>query len=705
MLYCIGKRYEKINQSLKALSCNVDVVNGLCQFKVSQEYKIEGESQMEVYYKFPIPSGFSVNNFTITIGEKVIKGLLKKKSTAIREYKEAIAKGDSGFLLQQCDDSSLECCLGNVTPGTEIKTHIDMCGEMKCELNCNTYRMIIPTTIAEKYSPNNFQKQGGNVSHGDVKYSSTMNFSIKMDGGIKRITVGELLLNPNVEEYKFTVNPESLNKDIIILIERNLSSSFAVSNENPSVNNGKYKYATQVNLIPEKDSLASISPEEIHYCLVLDRSGSMYNDMDVLREAAVTALNIIPNGSMIDLYIFDDRFERFTCEFDGNTQEYKQKAIKWISELNSRGGTEILPVLTDVYNRMKGKNGAIIFLSDGEVFNVDEIISLIKRNPATRVFTIGIGSNVSSQLINDMAEAGMGTSEFAKNCKDTLEFKVASTVLRAQKSLHFQNHYKLEPATKGNYELIPKELPPLIENYNNIVYLFSEEPVTAVKFNDVEMIVEQNNGKFDSINHIAAMKYMKQLQFTNTYTSKITHLNNQEDDDLKDEIIQCSLDNNVLSKYTGFIGVEVRDTKIIGDTELENVPLQCPERSVPKYMSLFSSSNVRSMGTPPYNDDDEEECMECMECCFSDDFSFTSNTNKRSSNKMENLTPVLSINKDSLKFTSSGNLLISMDEVSLCDLLNSASLKIGDVVEILGLGLFKILVLGSNTEKWVLKSI
>jgi len=206
-------------------------------------------------------------------------------------------------------------------------------------------------------------------------------------------------------------------------------------------------------------------------------------------------------------------------------------------------------------------------------------------------------------------------------------------------------------------------------------------------------------------------------------------LNQVDDDDLKDDVTECSLANNVISKYTSFIGVEVKDNKITGDMELENVPLEAPARSVasagssvrsmawgmPKSMGVAECCMMSTRSIPKSSaaacsmeecDDDEED----MGYCFLDDISLptgpqTSKDKQVVPKSTPAPTPVATINKDALVFITSGSLLISLTEESLAILLSNDALKVGDVVEITGLGLYKILVLGSSTEKWIFKSL
>lgn len=66
------------------------------------------------------------------------------------------------------------------------------------------------------------------------------------------------------------------------------------------------------------------------------------------------------------------------------------------------GGTEILNPVTAILNEdiIKGYPKQVFLLTDGEVYNADEIIKVVKKNiKYSRMHTIGIGKDASRKLI------------------------------------------------------------------------------------------------------------------------------------------------------------------------------------------------------------------------------------------------------------------------------------------------------------------
>ena len=75
------------------------------------------------------------------------------------------------------------------------------------------------------------------------------------------------------------------------------------------------------------------------------------------------------------------------------------------------GGTEILQPLSDAFQRDVNRNVPmqVFLLTDGEVTNTQDVVSLCGRyhkETGARVFTFGIGNDVSHALVRGAAREG-----------------------------------------------------------------------------------------------------------------------------------------------------------------------------------------------------------------------------------------------------------------------------------------------------------
>ena len=78
-------------------------------------------------------------------------------------------------------------------------------------------------------------------------------------------------------------------------------------------------------------------------------------------------------------------------------------------------GTEILPALQFVLEQpcLEGRIRQVVVLTDGQVTNTDAVLALVSKHAAhNRVFALGIGAGASQHLVNGIARAGGGSTEF-----------------------------------------------------------------------------------------------------------------------------------------------------------------------------------------------------------------------------------------------------------------------------------------------------
>lgn len=601
----------KCSIPLTDVKLNLDICNNICQFTFDQTYFNSESNPIEVNYVFPSICGTSVYDFRAVFDDTtIIETQLKPKDIAIQEYNQAVSDGKRSIFMEQFDSDIFAICLGTIPAQSGVKIRIRCVTELQTEIDSTQLRLNVPLTIMPKYTPlrfetgtpTNFESHLVRALDSTPKiqtkpYDFELRGQIYMSDSIKSFdskTHRIKLFDMSSHELKFEIRPEALDQDIILSIVRGISESHIVSEiadfDLPS-NGSIYKSASQITIRPDYSKVAEPVASDLTYVLILDRSGSMQGaDFDNCIKAAKLFVLDLPFGSKFNIYEFGDDYTKFDQDMVCCTAESKQSAINWLNTLKCFGGTEVLPVMTDIYKTLKQTPGTIIFLSDGGVSNTDQIIKLVKSNPHTKIYTIGIGRSVSQHLIQSMATQSGAIAEFINSADDQLREKVLAQVRRSQQSMHkCQSNNKIKIDTDGLYKIVLE--PTHFHEFDlNTFYIFSENPIRSVTYEQFgagpDFVLRHTQTLYASqvtlpgsmIHRIAGTKLIEEIMNKPIVIgSQIPRL---QCDLTTQSIIQISQCLGILSAHTAFIGVGVE--KILNDGTqipvLKYIPLQQPAK-------------------------------------------------------------------------------------------------------------------------------
>ena len=170
------------------------------------------------------------------------------------------------------------------------------------------------------------------------------------------------------------------------------------------------------------------------YYFVLDRSYSMSgNPIANAKEATKLFIRSLPPGSKFNIVSFGSEFRTtFPCVTD-YTQDTLNQALEDIENFDANlGGTEIYAPLKSIFEDLSGNkkfNKHVYLITDGWVFNPEEVINLIRDNNKKYItHTFGIGDGASTELIIECASAGLGKYHFLDNKANGLKAKIIKAI-------------------------------------------------------------------------------------------------------------------------------------------------------------------------------------------------------------------------------------------------------------------------------------
>ncbi|XP_026517550.1 von Willebrand factor A domain-containing protein 5A-like, partial [Terrapene carolina triunguis] len=163
-------------------------------------YRNEEPGPVEAVFKFPVDAEAAVYAFQARLGGACIQAQLHEKKQAQELYGDALAGGQSSFLLQQegAGGDVFSCSLGNLPPGEEAVLTLRYVCELPLEPD-GAARYVLPTVLRPRYTPPNpdYTPHGWDgedvtqgvprVPQGKLPYTLSLSATLQSPHGIDRV--------------------------------------------------------------------------------------------------------------------------------------------------------------------------------------------------------------------------------------------------------------------------------------------------------------------------------------------------------------------------------------------------------------------------------------------------------------------------------------------------------------------------------------
>lgn len=419
----------------------------------------KGNAVAQAHYTFPLYDGVSVVSFKCTIGQRTIVGIVKEKQQARTDYREATEKGDFAGLFEQLNEASdtFTTRLGNIPAGQEVVVEIVYLGELKQDAETDGVRFTIPTSIAPRYGFTPFATgeipgptvaaiaKGGIKIVVDIAVESgavirsiqSPSHPIALTMGRKSSQSEDIFQNNHASATLALSGRAELKHDFVLVVSAQGQDQPRALLETHPV----HGRALMTTLVP-KFNLPNAHPEIV---FVVDRSGSMGGKMHLVVQALKVYLKSLPLSVKFNICSFGSSHSFLFGKSKPYDESSLQEALAHVQNFDANyGGTEIqAPVEATVNNRLKNSPLEIMVLTDGQVWNQNPLFEFIKNSAdkEVRLFSLGIGSQASTSLVEGMARAGNGFAQFVKD-GETIDKRVVR-MLKAALTPHITD-YSLE---------------------------------------------------------------------------------------------------------------------------------------------------------------------------------------------------------------------------------------------------------------------
>jgi len=434
--------------SLVGVKVEAEVVDFIAEVKLTQCYLNTHDKPIEATYNFPVEEGGAVCGFQAKYEDgTIVKGVVKEKNEARREYTEAVRRGKQANLLESVRRDIFTLNVGNIPPKEFVQITITYITSLKAREDAAAF--ILPTYIAPRYTPpgernmTDLEAQALAPPTAGVKFFGMdikINFACRSN--IKEITSPTHTSEPGIscevqgKKGFFGLEDVPMDRDIVVLVTEEECHQPRVCFEILEDGTSKAGFVTLFPKLEFQDL-----PRE--FVFVVDRSGSMHgNKIEQARDALLLFLRALPATCTFNIVGFGSRFEPLFDSPVKYTNESLELASRYAMNMQADlGGTEIVSPLNFVLGQEPPAGGierAVFVLTDGQVSNDKQVFDAIrphcspKSKNKCRLFSVGIGAGVSRHLVEGMARAGRGTSRFVEEgSEDLLRVKVLGQLKQA----------------------------------------------------------------------------------------------------------------------------------------------------------------------------------------------------------------------------------------------------------------------------------
>ena len=433
---------EKIEMPLKHTDVKIEVSGFVASATVTQHYHNPFEKPIEAVYTFPLPDDAAVDDMQMMIGERTIKGLIKRKKEAREIYELARERGQRASLLEQERPNIFTQSVANIMPGDNIVitiryVHILHYAE-------GHYELIFPMVVGPRYIP-------GKVATGQSGTGWAVDTDVVPDAS--RITPP--VLKPGTRTGHDIALSVKLDAGVAI---KNIQSISHVIDIKPINSHKKEIQIHRADTLPNKDfvlryQVAGKAPE-IATIVHHDERGGFFTLM-IQPQETVTDEQVIPrelifivdtSGSMSGFPIEKSKeamrrlikgmrpLDIFNVvRFAGDTGTLWKKprphttanvneALRYVESFRGMGGTEMRKGIVEALAQPAayGYLRIAFLLTDGYIGNEFGIFQAIeKERRGARVFSLGVGSSVNRYLLDRAAEIGRGEAFYVRQDEDS----------------------------------------------------------------------------------------------------------------------------------------------------------------------------------------------------------------------------------------------------------------------------------------------
>ena len=619
---------------LKHTDVQVEVSGFVARVNVTQLFANPYSHKIEAIYTFPLSQDAAVDDMTMIIGERVIRGLIKEREEARQIYERAKQAGHTASLLDQERPNIFTQSVANIEPGQQVEIRIGYVENL--DWQDGVYSFDFPTVVGPRYMPGGATGHQGTgwapdtdqvpdasrisppVTPPGTRSGHDISIAVNLRAGlpIRNISSPQHEVDVEYGDHERTAALVRLkeratipNRDFVLKFQ---TASNDIADALFTHTDERGGFFTLVLQPPQRVRPEWIVPKEMIF--VIDKSGSMSGfPIETAKQTMRLCIENLKPTDTFNLMTFAGGVGFCFPRAVPNTQDNQRQALQYLHNLQGSGGTEMMKAISACLGGEKDAERVriVCFMTDGFVGNDMTIIDAVQRNADTsRVFSFGIGSSVNRFLLDGMARAGRGAVEYVLAPDQASE---ASTRFYERVSTPVLTDVQLDWSGLTVEDVYPRRLPDLFSAQPVVVHgryahgghgqvTLRGQRGSEAFARTIDVLLPEEHAANEVLASLWARARVDDLM--NSDLAGVQR--GQPDPGLKERIVALALRYRLLTQFTSFVAVE--ETTVTRDGELVTVtvPVEMPQgvsyegvfgiKGEGKTLSAQCVQNLRSLG-------------------------------------------------------------------------------------------------------------
>jgi Ca-activated chloride channel family protein len=407
---------------LKSARLEARAEGGVAATTFTQTYGNPYQEPLEVLYTLPLPADGAVTGYTIRLGNRVIRGEVRKRDEAKEQYRKALLEGRTAALLEQERADTFTQKLGCLPPGETAEVEIRVVQLLAylpsegSERPCWEYRF--PTVAGVRYE--GAEGRVPDAERLDVDRAGGLGTPARLEASLLVMDGPAQAVLPQAPGRELDLQDRDGGVCVSLRdsmrLDRDLVIRWAAAQQEVGVrlvegrglpgDDGRYLLITLTPPAAVREGMAR------DLTILIDASGSM-SGIPISRAKIVAEelLHSLDPEDRFEILAFSNDVKRLVGGLREASPGSVRKALAALHRLEAGGATEMTRAMVEALKPLRpDSQRQVILITDGYIGFEAEVIGEVLRRlvPGARLHAVGIGSAPNRTLIRGAARAGRG---------------------------------------------------------------------------------------------------------------------------------------------------------------------------------------------------------------------------------------------------------------------------------------------------------